>query len=133
MELYKNICAKVDEKFLSPAFEHTDVSDKRVQLVERMNVIIPILGASAAATVAYFAYNKVTRERNLEYQYKQIGCSREAFFETSCHCSCSWISKAGAEFLHQYYIQSSLQGGRPFDNAGRDRAYQKLPQLCREF
>lgn len=40
-------------------------------MVERMNVIIPLLGTAAAAA-AYFGYNKMTRERILDYQYKQI-------------------------------------------------------------
>jgi hypothetical protein len=38
-----------------------------------MNVIIRLLGTAAVATTAYFAYDKVTRERNLEDQYKQMG------------------------------------------------------------
>lgn len=37
-----------------------------------MNVIIPMLGTAAATIAAYFAYNKVTREHILDYQYKQI-------------------------------------------------------------
>lgn len=37
-----------------------------------MNVIIPLLGTAAATIAAYFAYNKLTREHILDYQYKQI-------------------------------------------------------------
>lgn len=36
-------------------------------------MIIPLLGTATAATVAYFTYNKVTRDRILEYQYKEFG------------------------------------------------------------
>lgn len=35
-------------------------------------MIIPLLGTAAAAAVAYFSYNKMTRERILDYQYKEI-------------------------------------------------------------